>query len=352
MGLFGRKKKDGKSKHTVSLTVAEINAVTKESISIGFKIPDDLKSEFSFIAGQYITVIAQINGAEIRRSYSICSAEDDKILKIGVKKVKNGLMSNYLPDQVKVGDALEVMKPTGNFKLDNASGNFVSIAAGSGITPVMSQILKTAKSGGTYKLYYGNNTVDSSMFKADIDALISDKINATYYYTEQGDSQFTKEVIRELIKSDLDLLKADGFYICGPSQVIENAREVLKEFGVPDEKVHFELFVAVPAVKKTKPEKAGKGITKAKIILDGEEISLDLDRKGDSVLDQVLDAGYDAPYSCKGAVCCTCKAKVKEGSVSLDANFSLSDSELEEGYILTCQSHPTSDSIVIDMDQG
>jgi len=352
MGLFSRKKKEGKSKYSVSLTVAEINEVTSESVSIGFNIPDELKSDFSFIAGQYITVIATVGGSEIRRSYSICSDEDDEILRIGVKRVKNGLMSNFLPDQVKVGDVLEVMKPAGNFKLENASGNFVSIAAGSGITPVLSQMYKSAKSGGSYKLYYGNNTVDSTMFKTDIDGLVNDKIKANYYYTEQGDKQFTKEVLSELIKSDLELLKADGFFICGPSQVIENARDVLKEFGVADEKVHFELFVAAPPVKKSKSEKVGKGSAKAKIILDGDEFSLDLDKKGDSILDQVLDAGYDAPYSCKGAVCCTCKALVKEGSVSLDANFSLSDAELEEGYILTCQSHPTSDSIVIDMDQG
>ena len=355
MGIFNRKKRTEGSKHFIQLKVAEIVQETPDSVSIGFELPDQIKTDFSFVAGQYVTVSANINGSEVRRSYSICSDEIDPLLKIGVKRVEGGLMSNYLADSVRVSDELQVMRPEGAFTLEKGEGAYVGIAAGSGITPVLSQIKKTARSGGTFHLFYGNRSDSSAMFSSALSELSSDRIAVDHFYTQQGDSRFTEEKISELFKADLDLLKADGFFLCGPQEMIENAKAALSTFGVPPEKVHFELFtVAAEPKKKVKKKSAtgSKGICNAKIILDAEEILVDIDSNGDSVLDHLLDKGYDAPYSCKGGVCSTCKAKVLEGEATLDVNFSLSDKELEEGYILTCQAHPVTSNITVDYDQG
>ncbi|MDC3336664.1 FAD-binding oxidoreductase [Flavobacteriales bacterium] len=354
MGLFKKKKKTESSGNAMALTVAEIKEETPDSISIGFQVPDAEKSNYAFVAGQYLTLIADIDGEEVRRSYSICGGEQDALLRIGVKRVKEGRMSNYLPNALKVGDTVDVMFPAGNFKLEDGSKSYVAFAAGSGITPIMSQIKKTAKAGGSYKLFYGNNSEESTMFKQELDALCSDRISVNYSFTSKGDARYTEATVSEILKENLELLKADAFYLCGPQEMIEGAKTAIAAFGVAPEKIHFELFVAVlPDAKKAKKKKAekSKGAVPATVVLEGESISLSIDPKGDSILDQVLDKGYDAPYSCKGAVCSTCKAKVLEGSARLDANFSLSDKELEEGYILTCQAHPTSDTITVDYDQ-
>jgi len=355
MGIFNRKKKTEGSKHFTQLRVAEIVQETSDSISIGFDVPADLKNDFSFVAGQYLTLAANINGSEVRRSYSICSDENEPLLRIGVKRVEGGLMSNYLPDSVRVGDELQVMRPEGGFTLGEGKGSYVGLAAGSGITPILSQIKKTARSGGSFRLFYGNRAESSAMFTSVLNELSSERIAVDHFYTQQGDSRFTEEKISELFKADLGLLKADGFFLCGPQEMIENAKAVLSTFGVPPEKIHFELFtVAAEPKKKDKKRSAArsKGMCNAKVILDGEEILLDIDGNGDSVLDHLLDKGYDAPYSCKGGVCSTCKAKVLEGEATLDVNFSLSDKELEEGYILTCQAHPVTSNITVDYDQG
>lgn len=354
MGLFKKKKKTESSGNATVLTVAEIKEETPDSISIGFQVPDAEKSNFVFVAGQYLTLIADIDGIEVRRSYSICGGEQDALLRIGVKRVKDGRMSNYLPNTLKIGDAVNVMYPAGNFRLEDGSKSYVAFAAGSGITPVLSQIKKTANDGGSYRLFYGNNSEESTMFKQELDALSNDHISVGYSYTSKGDSRFTEATVSAILKENSELLKADAFYLCGPQEMIENAKAAITSFGVAPEKIHFELFVAaLPEDKKSKKKKAGKskGAVPATVVLDGESILLSIDPKGDSILDQLLDKGYDAPYSCKGAVCSTCKAKVLEGSARLDANFSLSDKELEEGYILTCQAHPTSDTITVDYDQ-
>ena len=354
MGLFKRKKKDSDTGKFSNLRVAEITQETENSISIGLEIPEELKGDFDFVAGQYLTVQANIAGSEVRRSYSICSDEEDHIMRIGVKRVKGGLMSNHLPDQLKVGDELQVMKPEGNFTLHDAEGSFVGIVAGSGITPVLSQIRKTTRMGGTFHLFYGNRSESTTMFASSLKELASDRIVVEHFHTQHGEGRFTEEKLTELLKNNLDLLKADGFFLCGPQEMIENARAVLNTFGVTPDKVHFELFTVTAPAKKGDKKKSAveKGTSSATIVLDAEEIKMELDSDGSSILDQLLDKGYDAPYSCKGGVCSTCKAKVTEGEATLDVNFSLSDKELQEGYILTCQAHPVGSSITIDYDQG
>lgn len=354
MGLFKKKKKSDKKGKSTVLTVAEIKEETPDSISIGFEIPEAEKNNFTFVAGQYVTLIADIDGEEVRRSYSICGGEQDTLLRIGVKRVKDGRMSNYLPNSLKVGGTVDVMAPAGNFKLDDGEKSYVAFAAGSGITPVLSQIKKTANASGSYRLFYGNKSEESAMFKSELDALCNDKIGVHYSYTSKGDARFTEASISAILKENLELLKADAFYLCGPQEMIEGAKSAITALGVETEKIHFELFVAVlPESKKIKKSKAVKlkGAVNASVVLDGESIEISIDPKGDSILDHLLDSGYDAPYSCKGAVCSTCKAKVLEGSARLDANFSLSDKEIEEGYILTCQAHPTSETITVDYDQ-
>ncbi len=354
MGLFSRKKnkekKEKKWKHPL-LKVLDVKMETPDSISIGLEKPAE--SSFNYVAGQYVTIVANINGQEVRRCYSICSDEADPVLRVGVKRVKDGLMSNYLANELKAGDVLAVMAPEGNFTLENGSGNYVGIAAGSGITPILSQIKKVQKSGGKYHLFYGNRDESSTMFKHELDNT-NDSILVNYSFTANGDSRFSKDYLTELVQANLELLKSDGFYLCGPQEMIENAQEVLKTFGVPESKIHFELFVVQnnPTVDLDSDTMAFTGVSSGKVVLDGEQFEIQLDGNGDTILDQILDAGYDAPYSCKGAVCSTCRAKVLDGAARLDSNFSLSDKEIEEGYILSCQAHPTTPNITIDYDQG
>lgn len=366
MGWFSRKKnttdnasKQGVKKKVVKgahfLTVEQIKSETPTSASILLNVPTDLQANFQFKAGQYLTFIVEINGEEVRRSYSICSGESEKGLRVGVKRVSNGKMSNYLLDSVQSGDELLVMEPAGNFALEDGGSNYVAFAAGSGITPILSQLKKVAKSDGSFQLFFGNKTETETMFKQEIDALISNKIGVQYSYTQSGDARFTKDRVLELFRANLELLKADGFYLCGPEEMIQAVCDALFELGVNKEKVHFELFTASTKEQTNQQKEVNEtfsGKAEAVVLLDGESVSLHLNAKGDTILDHLLDLGYDAPYSCKGAVCSTCRAKVTEGKATMMANYSLSDKEVEEGYILTCQAHPCTSKITVDFDQG
>jgi ring-1,2-phenylacetyl-CoA epoxidase subunit PaaE len=334
--------------------IKSITPLTNESVKIAFDLTD-LPAEFrNFTPGQYITLSLNINGKDERRSYSICT-EPNEGLAIGVKRVTNGLVSNYLTNTLGQDDTILISSPEGNFKLQKTENKAVFIAAGSGITPVLSMLKRLENEGKESVLFYGNRSAEQIMFKADIDAL--QHVEKHYFLSKESQDwcsagRLDFETLKNLLKENLPLLRADGFYICGPEPMIKGAIDALKFYGVDDEKVHFELFTEAKLLKKESATSTSnfEGVSQVTLTLDGMETNFSLNTKGQTVLDAALNIGLDAPYSCRGGVCSTCRAKVTEGSVKMNNNLTLTDKEVAEGYILTCQSHPTSETLRISYD--
>ena len=329
------------------LKVSQIRALTTNAVELKFEIPVELESKFNFIAGQYITIKHQIGGEEVRRAYSICSSIEEGI-SVGVKKVETGKMSSFLTTKIKEGDVLEVMPPTGNFVLQG--NNVVGICAGSGITPILSMIktILLNNDNSIFTLIYGNKTQDSTMFYSDIKQL---NINTHFVFSrEKVEGAKEGRIDRNMLDVFSDkILSADAYFICGPGEMIDSVSAFLLKKGIEKSKIHFERFTAS---KKQQETEQTKEITSNVIVsIDGDDFEFRLSSNGQSILDAAMDAGADVPFSCKGAVCCTCKAKVMDGKAVMDKNYSLSEEEVAEGFILTCQSHPTTENIVVDYDE-
>ena len=332
------------------LKVDKIKQITDESVEIFFEVPQNLKSNFLFTAGQYITISKIINQEEVRRSYSLCSCANSNILSIGVKRIENGLMSSYLTKDLKVGDFLNVMQPNGTFCL-NDEKKVVAICAGSGITPILSMLKSNDRN---FTLIYGNKSQSSTMFLEEIN-----KMNITTYFTytrENIDGCYNSRINNNLLKNILskqNYLNADGYFICGPGDMIELVEEFLLNNGVDKSKIHFEKFTSNTKNKAQEivSETDDQIISNVTVIMDGDEFDYQLAANGETILDSAMSVGADVPYSCKGGVCCTCKAKVIEGKAVMTENFSLSEEEVEEGFILTCMAHPVSEKIVVDFDE-
>ena len=347
-----------------SLKVKEIVKETNDTVSVSFQVPEDLKEAYAFTPGQYLTLKLTINNEEQRRSYSICSSSAEDIT-VAVKRVENGLVSSYLNEVLKENDEMEVMTPEGNFTLETDQAKkrkFVGFAAGSGITPIMSMIkeLSMDETETVFTLFYSNKMESDVIFKHQLDKLAGDNLKINYIYTRQKlnnpllEGRIDKSKVTELIKVDLSCLNADDFYLCGPEEMIFNVKSALEEFGVLNTKIKFELFTTpVLMAEKPKQQEADEnfdGEALVTVIYDDEEIDFNLNKDGDTILDAAMDNDVDVPFSCKGAVCCTCKAKVTEGKVTMDANYALSDQEVEDGYVLACQSHPASAKVTLDFD--
>ena len=347
-----------------SLKVKEIVKETNDTVSVSFQVPEDLKEAYAFTPGQYLTLKLTINNEEQRRSYSICSSSAEDIT-VAVKRVENGLVSSYLNEVLKENDEMEVMTPEGNFTLETDQAKkrkFVGFAAGSGITPLMSMIkeLSMDETETVFTLFYSNKMESDVIFKHQLDKLAGDNLKINYIYTRQKlnnpllEGRIDKSKATELIKADLSCLNADAFYLCGPEEMIFNVKSALEEFGVLNTKIKFELFTTpVLMAEKPKQQEADEnfdGEALVTVIYDDEEIDFNLNKDGDTILDAAMDNDVDVPFSCKGAVCCTCKAKVTEGKVTMDANYALSDQEVEDGYVLACQSHPASAKVTLDFD--
>lgn len=347
-----------------SLKVKEIVKETNDTVSVSFQVPEDLKEAYAFTPGQYLTLKLTINNEEQRRSYSICSSSAEDIT-VAVKRVENGLVSSYLNEVLKENDEIEVMTPEGNFTLETGQAKkrkFVGFAAGSGITPIMSMIkqLSMDEKETVFTLFYSNKMESDVIFKHQLDQLAGDNLKINYIYTRQKlnnpllEGRIDKSKAAELIKADLSCLNADAFYLCGPEEMIFNVKSALEEFGVLKTKIKFELFTTpVLMAEKPKQQEADEnfdGEALVTVIYDDEETDFNLNKDGDTILDAAMDNDVDVPFSCKGAVCCTCKAKVTEGKVTMDANYALSDQEVEDGYVLACQSHPASAKVTLDFD--
>ncbi len=349
------------------LIVKEVRKETDECVSIAFNIEDAIKSHYEFKPGQYLTLRTDIDGEDVRRSYSICAGLNDGELRVAVKKVPFGKFSSFANDSIQAGDELLVMTPMGTFTTDfdlATEKSFVFFAAGSGITPVLSlikSILETSpKSDIT--LFYGNKGFETIIFREALENLKSTYLNRfslIHIFSEENTGNplqngiFDKEKVDLLHKAFLETQEVDEIFICGPEPIIHTISDFYSSKGLSKDQIHFELFTS-PTQKKSfddtasKPEKQINA--NVKIILDGEETLISLDSDGESILEAGYKAGADLPFACKGGVCCTCKAKVLEGSASMDVNYALEKDEVEAGYILTCQAHPTSDKIVVSFD--
>jgi ring-1,2-phenylacetyl-CoA epoxidase subunit PaaE len=356
--------------HFRKLRVKDIRRETNDCVSISFEIPNELKEEFLFHHGQNITLRKYFSGEDLRRSYSICSSPLENELRIAVKKVESGKFSTHANEEIRVGDLVEVLPPTGKFftRLDEANAkNYVAFVAGSGITPVIS-IIKTTlatEPASQFTLVYGNRDRHSIIFREELEGLknqFMDRFTIIHILSRErteapiNEGRIDLEKCKLLFQFLIDLKRTDEIFICGPEAMIFSLRSYLDENGFPKDKVHFELFTVpgqtpgLPVKPKKIPETATKEKSQVTIKLDGISFDLRLEYHGDSILDAALKTGADLPFACKGGVCASCRAKLIEGKVEMDNNYALEKDELETGFILTCQSHPRSPSLTIDFD--
>ncbi|MBT3612298.1 MAG: 2Fe-2S iron-sulfur cluster binding domain-containing protein [Flavobacteriales bacterium] len=339
------------------LTIISVVRLTPDAVAISFDVSNNVL--FQFEAGQYITIKKDIDGEEVRRAYSICSMNTEGVT-IGVKKVETGKMSTFLTESVKQGDVLQVMPPSGNFVINGNNKHIVGICAGSGVTPIISMIkTELAKQSDVkFTLIYGNKTKDSSMFAEELQQLQidnSDRLKIHNAYSRQGvagaiNGRLDKNTIQQLLNTFIPLKTADAYFICGPGELIDNANELLLLNNITQKKINFERFTTVEKRNITDND-SDEIISNVRVSVDGEDFEFTLSNKGQTILDAAMQQGADVPFSCKGAVCCTCRAKVMEGSVTMDANYSLSEDEVAEGYVLGCQARPASVNLVIDFDE-
>ena len=352
--------------HFHALRVADVRRETGECVSLALEVPPALAERFRFTQGQYLNVRREIGGTEVRRSYSICSGLDDGELRIAVKEVPQGQFSTWANRQLAPGMTLEVMPPEGRFfvPLDPAKArHYVAFAAGSGITPVLSlaRTILAREPRSRFTLVYGNRTLASVIFNEALEDL-KDRYMArvALYHVFSRDVQapdlFNGRVDGARVARFLDTLippeSIDEAFICGPASMGDELKAVLQARGVPATRIHLERFGAPPAGAQARgrTEPAGRPAN-VTVIVDGLRYGLDLPEDGPSVLDAALKAGADLPYACKAGVCCTCRARLVEGEVRMDANYTLEPAEIAAGYRLTCQSHPVTPKVVLDFDQ-
>ena len=364
--------------HFRTLQVEDIRRETADCVSISFSIPPELRSAFSFRQGQNITIRSRIGGEEIRRSYSICSSPLEDELRIAVKKVPGGLFSTYINDQLHKGAELEVLPPTGKFytELDAAHRkNYLAFAAGSGITPILSLIKTTlaTEPHSHFTLVYGNRHRASIIFRDQLESLKNRYMQrlAIHHILSRekmdiplNQGRITTEKCGELCGKLIDLSKMDEIFICGPAEMIFSVKNWLEEKGTDPQRIHFELFNPLDTAAgvatgrrsnrmegRGEQEAALKGKTsKVTVKLDGISYDFDLPFDGEAILDAALEQGADLPFACKGGVCCTCRARLTEGKVEMEVNYALEKEELAAGFILTCQSHPRTERVVVDFD--
>lgn len=365
-----KKKRRTKTHEFIPVKIRDINRETDECISIEFDVSKKFRESLTYRAGQYLTVRTKIDGKEIQRPYSLCSSPHEGKWRVAIKKTEFGVFSTYANSHFKVGDKVEIMGPEGNFVLDLSKDhkkNYVFFAAGSGITPVISLIKSVLheEPDSSIVLFYGNKTFSSTIFYADLQRLKNDhtdRFKIHYFFTEEkmkdemycGRLDVTKcSLLSQKMLLQID--QTDKFFLCGPEKMIFDLSDMLKENGVHKENIHFELFESKAGNILKNKEPAAHSIDEDKsevtITLGGEDHVLMVPYDDLPILEYVLDAGYPAPFSCLGGVCCSCRAKLLEGEVEMMANFALEDDEVEEGYRLTCQSLPRSPNIHLDYDQ-
>lgn len=342
------------------LKITKIKRETAAAVSITFNIPLEFTKQFYFIAGQYVTLKATINGTEVRRAYSICSSPNKDEITIAVKAIKDGTFSVYATKELQEGQEIEVAEPEGKFCLatkENNNKSYIAFAAGSGITPIMSMIKGVLENepNSKFVLVYGNKNTFETIFFDELNELLTQYNNQFFIQYVFSKEQPEKSVFGRIDVANINYvlnnhadIKFDDVFVCGPETMIDVVKETLFAKGYPTENIHFELFTA--STSKTENEVASlDGNSKITILLDDEETTFTMSQET-NILDAALKEKLDAPYSCQGGICSSCLAKVTKGNAVMDKNTILSEDEVAEGLILTCQAHPTTAEIVIDYD--
>jgi ring-1,2-phenylacetyl-CoA epoxidase subunit PaaE len=348
------------------LAVNDLRREAADAVSMTFAIPRELTDDYRFAPGQYLTLRTTMDGEEVRRSYSICSGPDDGELRIAVKKVDGGAFSSWAADELKSGDQLDVMTPTGRFGVAHAPDQariHVGFAAGSGITPILSiaKGVLAREPDSRFFLFYGNRSAGSMLFREALEEL-KDRFLQRFsvFHVISGEEQdipilhgrLDGDKVRVLLRSLVPAASVDHVFICGPAGMSEDIETTCREIGIADERIHVERFVSEfggkPRAKKmieaSAPPKAMASLT-----IDGKRREVPV-AEGESILDAALRAGMDLPFACKGGMCSTCRAKLVEGEAQMEVNYSLEPWELKAGFILTCQAQPVSDRVVVDYD--
>ena len=361
--------------HFHKLKIDDVRRETADCVSIAFHIPEELKESFRYFQGQNVTIRTYIDGAEVRRSYSICSSPLDDELRIAVKKVTGGQFSTFANENLQPGHELEVLPPSGKFYTELSPDHhkrYLAFAAGSGITPVISLIKTTlaVEPHSHFTLVYGNRHRPSIIFREELEALKNCHMHrlALHHILSREEldiplnqGHIDAEKCGELCPGLIDLSSTDEVYLCGPEQMIFTVKNWLEQQGVEKKKIHFELFHPLDNAKSTAESRepqpstdngvvATEKTSQVTVRLDGINHVFSLPFEGASILDAALYEGVDLPFACKGGVCCTCRARLTEGQVEMDLNYALEADELAAGFILTCQSHPRSPKVVVDFD--
>ena len=355
--------------HFYPLRIKKINRETDQCVSVEFDIPENLAGKFQFKQGQSLTMRTTLAGEEVRRTYSLCSSPLDKKWKVAIKKVDGGIFSSFANENLKEGDLLDVMEPVGKFYTELNPGqkkNYLAFAAGSGITPVISIIKTTLRTEpqSNYTLVYSNRSRSSIIFFEELEGLKNkfiDRFNFINILSRERTEiplNFGRLDIGKLTELEqlIDYKKMDEIFICGPEEMIFCVKNFLEQKDISEKKIHFELFTTSGQKTKSGVGSQESGVkeglsSKITVKMDGRSFDFDLSLNSDTtILDAALKQGADLPFACKGGMCCTCKAKLLEGEVEMDVHWGLEHEEVEQGYILTCQSHPKTEKVVVDFD--
>ena len=348
------------------LAVSNLRRESPDAVSLTFAIPKELAGDYCFAPGQYLTLRTTMDGEEVRRSYSICSGPDDGELRIAVKKVDGGAFSSWAADELKAGDELDVMTPTGRFGVapaPDAARVYIGFAAGSGITPILSIVkgVLAREPQSRFFLFYGNRSTAGMLFREALEEL-KDRFLQRFavFHVISGEEQdipilhgrLDGEKVRVLLRSLVPAASVDHVFICGPTGMSDDIEATCREIGVAEDRIHVERFVSglggKPRAKTIVPASApAKAV--ASLVMDGKRREVPV-ADGESILDAALRAGMDLPFACKGGMCSTCRAKLVEGDAEMEVNYSLEPWELKAGFILTCQARPVSDKVVVDYD--
>jgi len=342
------------------LNIKEVKRETDNAISVLFNVPEELKPFYKFTAGQYLNLKLTLDGTEIRRAYSICSAPESGDLRIAIKSVHNGAFSKFANINLKAGDIIEVGKPEGKFTFEpqpERQKNYAAFAAGSGITPIMAIIktVLTAEPLSTFVLVYGNKTPDQTIFYQELHDLQLQHVGRFFVHHVYSQAKIEHELFGRIEKSTVNFIlnnkykniTFDKFYLCGPEEMINLVSTILKEHNIVEKDIKFELFSSSLSEKIINDNLDGH--TKITVMVDDEETTFEMSKK-QTVLDAALKQGLDAPYSCQGGICSSCLARITSGTAEMKKNSILTDGEIAEGLILTCQAHPTSAEIYVDYD--
>jgi ring-1,2-phenylacetyl-CoA epoxidase subunit PaaE len=340
------------------VTIKEIQQETANAVSVLFNIPKEVQSEFNFTAGQYITLQKEINGEEVRRAYSICSTPKSGDIRVAIKAVENGTFSTFATSNLKVGDEIEIAAPEGRFLLNpEVNKNYIGFAAGSGITPILSMVKTVLEKEPTanFTLVYGNKSILDTMFYSELNTLkesFSDRLKLHFIFSRENvknelrgriDGNVTNYFVKNMYKET----SFDAAFLCGPEEMIQEVSKTLENNKIAKDNIHFELFTS--SIDEAAASEVKEGTTEVTILLDDEENTFTM-QQTDNILAASLRNNIDAPYSCQGGVCSSCLGKVTEGKAVMVKNSILTDGEIEDGLILTCQAHPTTPKITIDFD--